>query len=93
MRTLEQPTDIGMDAAITAATGTASRAGPGLVRLSGSLWRVTRSTGEVLGHIEAFAAEGGTRYRAKRFQHRQHRFVTDGEFWDVNDAIACFRSR
>lgn len=88
MRTLEL-TDIAIDTAID----TGSREGTGLVRLSGSLWRVTRSTGEVLGHIEAFAAEGGTRYRAKRFQPRQRRFVTDGEFWDVNDAIACFRSR
>ena len=88
MRTLEL-TDIMIDAAIAADP----RSGPELVRLSGSLWRVTRTTGEILGHIEAFAAEGGTRYRAKRFHHRQRRFLTDGEFWDVNDAIACFRSR
>lgn len=90
MRTLELTalTDLTIDAAIVAG----ARSGPGLVRLSASLWRVTGSNGEVLGHIEAFAAEGGTRYRAKRFHPRQRRFLTDGEFWDANDAVACFRA-
>lgn len=92
MRTLElTDTTIKTQVATTIVGG--ARSGPELVRLSASLWRVTRFTGEILGHIEALAAEGGTRYRAKRFHHRQRRFLTDGEFWDMNDAIACFRSR
>ena len=61
------------------------------VQLSDSLWRVTRSDGEVVGYIERFAESRGIRYRAKRFIVRQQRFVPIGEFWSNDDALDCFR--
>jgi hypothetical protein len=42
------------------------RPGLALVPLSDSLWRITRTTGEVLGYIEAFPEDGDRRFRAKR---------------------------
>ena len=53
-------------------------------------WRVTRLDGEVLGYIEQFRERQGFRYRAKRLQARQRRFVVNGEFWSIDDAIDCF---
>jgi hypothetical protein len=67
------------------------RAGIALVKLRGDLWRMTRATGEVLGYVEQFPTSAGERFRAKRLLTRQGRFVVDGEFWSVNDAIECLR--
>ena len=66
------------------------RPGITLVQLHNELWRVTRSTGEVLGYIERFSEAQGERYRAKRLLVRQRRFIVIGEFWAINDAIDCF---
>ena len=63
-----------------------------VVQLNDALWRITRPDGDVLGYIEAFSAAGGVRFRAKRFLARQRRFMIDGEFWAMNDALECFRS-
>jgi hypothetical protein len=68
-----------------------ARAGIALVKLRGDLWRMTRPTGEVLGYVERFPTIAGERFRAKRLLARQGRFVVDGEFWSVNDAIECLR--
>jgi hypothetical protein len=68
-----------------------ARAGIALVKLRGDLWRMTSATGEVLGYVEKFSTSAGERYRAKRLLARQGRFVVDGEFWSVNDAIECLR--
>ena len=67
---------------------------PGLaaVQLNDALWRITRPDGEVLGYIERFAVREGERFRAKRFLPRQRRFLVDGEFWSMDDAIECFRA-
>ena len=63
-----------------------------VVQLNDQLWRITRPEGDVLGYIEAFTATGGIRFRAKRFLARQRRFMIDGEFWAMDDALECFRS-
>jgi hypothetical protein len=62
-----------------------------LIELGDALWRVTRPDGEVLGYVESFEAQGGTRYRAKRMLVRQQRFIPVGEFWLMGDAVDCFR--
>jgi hypothetical protein len=76
------------------------RPGLALVPLSDSLWRVTRTTGEVLGYIEAFSEGGDRRFRAKRLlaslvatnPTAQHRAALPlGEFWNMQDAVDCFR--
>jgi hypothetical protein len=66
------------------------RPGITLVQLHNELWRVTRSTGEVLGYIERFSEAQGERYRAKRLLVHQRRFIVIGEFWAISDAIDCF---
>ncbi|MHA6667763.1 hypothetical protein ACX3O0_02720 [Homoserinimonas sp. A447] len=71
-------------------TSPAVRPGVTLVQLHNELWRVTRSTGEVLGYIERFTEAQGDRFRAKRLLVRQRRFIVIGEFWGIDDAIDCF---
>ena len=66
--------------------------GIAVIQLHDDLWRVTRSTGEVLGYIERFVDRGDFRYRAKRMIVRQQRFVAIGEFWRMDDALDCFRT-
>ncbi|MCW4384737.1 hypothetical protein OH146_03000 [Salinibacterium sp. SYSU T00001] len=61
-----------------------------LVPLRGGLWRVTRPDGDVLGYVEKFERGDGTRYRAKRISPTLRRFVLVGEFWRMEDAVACF---
>lgn len=76
-------------------TGIASpalvRPGIALTRLHNDLWRVTRPAGDVLGYVESFPTPAGERYRAKRLVPRQGRFLVDGEFWSMNDAVECLR--
>jgi hypothetical protein len=67
------------------------RPGIALTRLHNDLWRVTRPAGDVLGYVESFPTPGGERYRAKRLVPRQGRFLVDGEFWSMNDAVECLR--
>lgn len=62
-----------------------------VVQLNDSLWRITRPEGDVLGYIESFSAAGGPRFRAKRFLATSRRFMVDGEFWAIDDALECFR--
>jgi hypothetical protein len=70
---------------------TADRFGIALIQLHNELWRVTRSSGEVLGYIESFLENGTPRYRAKRMFSSQRRSLPLGEFWGIDDAIDCFR--
>lgn len=74
-----------------AGTSTAIRAGVATIQLNDDLWRVTRSTGEVLGYVERATTPAGHRYIAKRMLQRQRRFLPVGEFWTVDDAMDCFR--
>jgi hypothetical protein len=71
------------------------RPGIAMIQLHDTLWRVTRSSGEVLGYVERFAetpgaGRGGWRYRAKRMITSQRRFVAVGEFWTIGEAVDCF---
>jgi hypothetical protein len=76
------------------------RPGLALVELSESLWRVTRTTGEVLGYVDWFFENGDRKYSAKRLlaslaatnPSAAHRSALPlGEFWNIQDAIDCFR--
>jgi hypothetical protein len=62
-----------------------------MIQLHDGLWRVTRSSGEVLGYIESFLELGDTRYRSKRLFSSQRPSLPLGEFWSLDDAIDCFR--
>lgn len=73
-----------------------NRHGVAMVQLHNDLWRVTRTSGEVLGYIEAFPENGELRYRAKRMfagsaAAVQRRSMPLGEFWSIDDAVDCFR--
>jgi len=78
------------DGRSAAAAGSRTR-GITAVQLNGSLWRVVRPDGVVVGYIERFDESRGIRYRAKRLIVRQQRFVSIGEFWGMDDALECFR--
>jgi hypothetical protein len=67
------------------------RPGVSLVQLHDELWRVTRPDGDVLGYIDRFAVREGARYRARQLLARQRRFILMGEFWNIDDALECFR--
>lgn len=67
------------------------RAGISMIKIADYRWRVTRNSGEVLGYIEGFSDVGGRRFRAKRLLSTQARSIPLGEFWDLDDAIDCFR--
>lgn len=56
-----------------------------------SLWRVTRTSGEVLGYVQRSAADDGRDFRARRLMPRNQRFLDLGRFASIDDAIACFR--
>jgi hypothetical protein len=68
-----------------------ARTGIAMVQLHDELWRVTRPDGQVLGYIERFQERATDRFRAKRFNALQRRFLPMGEFWNLDDAIDCFR--
>lgn len=70
---------------------TALRAGVATVQLNDDLWRITRTSGEVLGYVERATTPAGHRFTAKRMLQRQRRFLPVGEFWTVDDAMDCFR--
>jgi len=67
------------------------RSGLSVIALHDDMWRVSGATGDVVGYVESFSVPQGTRFRAKRLLPRQGRFMVDGEFWSMEDAIACFR--
>ncbi|PJJ71898.1 hypothetical protein CLV46_1454 [Diaminobutyricimonas aerilata] len=76
-----------LDLADTAVT----RSGLSLIQLHDGLWRICRSTGDVLGYVESERTPGGDRFRAKRYLPTQRRFSPVGEFWRFEDAVSCFR--
>lgn len=67
------------------------RPGIALITLSADLWRMTRTTGEVLGYIEAVGEGADRRFQAKRLVANPIRSLPLGEFWRADDAIDCFR--
>lgn len=56
-----------------------------------ALWRVSRTGGPVLGHIELRDVEGHPRYSARRVVNGGVRASPLGEFWSPRDAAECFR--
>jgi hypothetical protein len=60
-------------------------------QLHDDLWRVTRTSGEVLGYVERTTTPAGAQFRAKRMLQRQRRFLPIGDFWDFSVAMECFR--
>jgi hypothetical protein len=68
-----------------------NRFGIAMIQLHDELWRVTRTTGEVLGYIECYPEGGDRRFRAKRMFSSARRSLPLGEFWSIDDAMDCFR--
>lgn len=56
-----------------------------------SLWRVSRTGGPVLGHIERREVGGLERWAARRVIGGGIRSMALGEFWSAGDAAECFR--
>lgn len=56
-----------------------------------SLWRVSRTGGAVLGHIERREVGGLERWAARRLVSGGIRSMPLGEFWSPGDAVECFR--
>jgi hypothetical protein len=82
---------LAFDASRTIDTAPITRFGIALVQLHDELWRVTRTSGEVLGYIEAFSERGISRFRAKRMFNAHRPSLPLGEFWSMDDAVSCFR--
>ena len=61
-----------------------------LVPVKESLWRVTDSSGAVLGHIEQRTDADGDRFAARRLVAAV-RSMELGVFWRIDDAADCFR--
>ena len=55
------------------------------------LWRVSRTAGAVLGHIELRDVDGLERYAVRRLVSGGTRSMPLGEFWSPRDAAECFR--
>ncbi len=72
-------------------SATTIRAGVATIQLNDDLWRITRTSGEVLGYVERTTTPAGHRFVAKRMLQRQRRFLPVGEFWSVDAAMDCFR--
>jgi len=62
-----------------------------LDRAAPGLWRVRDSAGLVIGHLQAVAEAGATRFRARRFHAATHAFRDLGDFWSPDDAVECLR--
>lgn len=69
---------------------TAGSAGIRALQLSAHLWRVTRTDGVVLGHVQAVQRSDGIRYAAKLRLPGGSRSLFLGEFWQLSDAFDTF---
>ena len=76
-----------MTTAAIAATATS----PALRRIRDGYWRVTASSGIVLGYVEEVAAAAEPRFVAKRLVPSTTRVVAIGEFWHREEAAECLR--
>lgn len=64
--------------------------GLAFVPVARGLWRVTTDSGAIRGHIEAVPGSSGDRFEARRVRP-DGGSESLGAFWDVRDAIDCFR--
>ncbi|MCD2442386.1 hypothetical protein LQ757_08875 [Agromyces sp. SYSU K20354] len=55
------------------------------------LWRVARTSGAIVGHIERQGRDDHVRYRARRALHGGIRSIELGEFWSPREAAELFR--
>ncbi|WP_344296330.1 hypothetical protein [Agromyces neolithicus] len=55
------------------------------------LWRVTRSNGAVIGHIERRGHDDSARFQARRMLQGGMRSIDLGEFWSPRAAAELFR--
>jgi hypothetical protein len=53
------------------------------------LWRVSTASFAVLGHVELVDTAAGEVYLAKRYSPAHARFVDQGRFWSMDDALEC----
>jgi cytochrome c peroxidase len=85
-----QETDVILDFPAAPSSATLTRPRIGMVQLHDALWRITRPNGEVLGYVERFEERGSDRFRSKRLIASRRSFIGVGEFWTLDEAIACF---
>lgn len=55
------------------------------------LWRVSRTNGAVLGHVERHGRSGDERFTARRMAPGAGAPRVVGDFWSARDAAECFR--
>lgn len=53
------------------------------------LYRVIDGRNRIVGHIQLVAHELGTRYRARHYSPERLAFADLGDFWSIDDALAC----
>ncbi len=66
----------------------ARRSGVRFVQLNNGLWRITRTSGAVVGYVEQL---GEGRFAAKRLASTGRSFLPVGEFPSFDDAVDCLR--
>lgn len=71
-------------------TARTASAHPALRRVRDGYWRVTATSGVVLGYVEEVGEGSVTRFRAKRLI-ASVRVVEVGEFGDAAEAVECLR--
>ena len=70
----------------------ATLVGLAITPVAAALWRVSRTGGPVLGHIEHHDVDGRAQYSARRVVSGGGvRSLPLGEFWSARDAAECFR--
>lgn len=68
-----------------------ARFGIAMTQVNDTLWRVSKTSGGLVGHIEHHPSADGDRFMAKRLLPRDHRYLSLGEYWTIDDAVDCFR--
>lgn len=60
-------------------------------QLHATLWRITRSSGEVLGYVEELT-DGSRPFRAKRMTADRRGFHGFGDFTELEEAVDALRA-
>jgi hypothetical protein len=69
----------------------AAHPGITILALHGSLSRVTRGDGAVLGYVERIDTSDERPFLAKRLRPRAQGFLEVGRFWTADDAVDALR--
>ncbi|MCU1569682.1 MAG: hypothetical protein JWR33_423 [Naasia sp.] len=68
------------------------RTGIAFRQLNNGLWRITRSSGTVLGYVEdSSSTDRLPRFSAKRLSSTGRSFLPLGDFRTFDDAVDCLR--